>query len=90
LRNNSRFILSALYIFKRTHQKPTHKFKILLKEIKNNRKEQAQQAQERQALLESKYSRQDLQKVRKFNPILARSALESAKLNESRIETIKT
>jgi hypothetical protein len=61
-----------------------------LKEFKNNRKEQAQQAQQRQALLESKYSRQELEKVQKFNPQLAKSALESARLNESRIETIKT
>ena len=54
-----------------------------------NRKQQEQQAQQRQALLESKYSQQELQKIQRYNPLLARSALESAQLNEAEIEVLE-
>lgn len=53
-----------------------------------NRNKQEQQAQQRQALLASKFSPQELQKVQKFNPKLAKSALLSAQLNESKIELL--
>jgi hypothetical protein len=54
-----------------------------------NRKEQEQQAKQRQALLESKYSQQDLQKVKNYNPILAKSALLSAERRDSKIEVLE-
>jgi hypothetical protein len=54
-----------------------------------NRKEQEQQAQQRQALLESKFSPQELQKVQHFNPMLAQNALMSAQLRDSKIEVLE-
>lgn len=53
-----------------------------------NRKQQEQQAQQRQALLESMFSPQELLKVQQFNPILAKSALVSAELRDAQIEVI--
>jgi hypothetical protein len=53
-----------------------------------NQKQQAQQAQQRQALLESMYSKQELKKIQEYNPVLAMSALESAKLREAKIEPL--
>jgi hypothetical protein len=53
-----------------------------------NQKQQAQQAQQRQALLESMFDKQELKKTQEYNPLLARSALESAKLREAKIEPL--
>ena len=54
-----------------------------------NRKQQEQQAQQRQALLESKFSPQELLKVQQFNPMLAKNALASAELRDSKIEVLE-
>ena len=54
-----------------------------------DRKQQEQQAQQRQALLESKFSPQELREVQQFNPTLAKSALMSAQLNDSKIEVLE-
>jgi hypothetical protein len=54
-----------------------------------NRKQQEQQAQQRQALLESKFSPQEVAQMRKFNPALAQSALMSAELRDSEIEVLE-
>jgi hypothetical protein len=54
-----------------------------------DRKQQEQQAQQRQALLESKFSPQELQKVQQFNPKLAQNALMSAQLRDSKIEVLE-
>lgn len=54
-----------------------------------NRKQQEQEAQQRQAQLESKYSPQELAKVRNFNPELAKNALASAELRASKIEVLE-
>jgi hypothetical protein len=48
------------------------------------------QAVQRQALLESKYSQQELKKVAQFDPKLTQSLLFSAQLNESKIEPLTT
>jgi hypothetical protein len=53
-----------------------------------DRKKQEQQAQERQALLESMYSPQELKKVQQYDPMLAKSALLSAQLRDSKIEVL--
>ena len=54
-----------------------------------NRKQQEQQAQQRQALLDSKYSPQELKKIQQYSPLLAKSALESAQLNKAEIEVLE-
>lgn len=54
-----------------------------------NRKEQADQAEQRLALLQSRYSPQELKKVQQYNPKLAQSALTSAELNKSKIEVLE-
>ena len=54
-----------------------------------DRKQQEQQAQQRQALLESKFSPQELQQVQRYSPILANNALMSAKLRDSEIEVLE-
>ena len=51
-------------------------------------KQQEQQAQQRQALLESKFSPQELAQVQKFNPKLAQNALMSAQLRNAQIEVL--
>ena len=54
-----------------------------------NRKEQEQQAKQRQALLESKFSQQELRQVQRFDPLLAKNALASAQLRDSKIEALE-
>ena len=53
-----------------------------------NQKQQAEQAKQRQALIESKYSKQELKKTQEYNPVLAMSALESAQLRKAKIEPL--
>jgi hypothetical protein len=54
-----------------------------------DRKKQELQAQQREALLESKFSPQELLKVQQFNPLLAQNALMSAELRDSQIEVLE-
>jgi hypothetical protein len=54
-----------------------------------DRKQQEQQAQQREALLESKFSPQELRKVQQYNPKLAQNALASAELRDSQIEVLE-
>lgn len=52
--------------------------------------ELAKQAAQRQALLDSKYNNQELNKIAQFNSKLTQSFLFSAQLNESKIEPLTT
>lgn len=54
-----------------------------------NRKQQEQRSQQRQALLASKFSPQEVEKLRKFSPALAKNALASAELRDSKIEVLE-
>ena len=54
-----------------------------------DRKQQEQQAQQRQALLESMFSPQEVQKMKMYDPVLAQNALMSAELRESQIEVLE-
>jgi len=54
-----------------------------------NRNQQAEQARQRLAVLQSKFSPQELKKIQQYNPVLAKSALESAQLREAKIEPLK-
>jgi hypothetical protein len=54
-----------------------------------NREQQEQQAQQRQALLESMFNPQELRKVQQFNPKLAKNAMASAQLRDSKIEVLE-
>ena len=54
-----------------------------------NREKQEQQAKQRQALLESKFTRQELKDLKKFDPVMARSFLTSAELEQSNPKPIK-
>lgn len=53
-----------------------------------NRTQLEQEARQRQALLESKFSPKGLAKIQQFNPVLAKSALLSAQLRNSKIEVL--
>jgi hypothetical protein len=53
-----------------------------------DRKKQEQQAQQREALLQSKFSPQELKKIQQYNPVQAQSALLSAQLRDSKIQVL--
>jgi hypothetical protein len=55
-----------------------------------DRKKQEQQAQQREALLQSKFSPQELKKIQQYNPMQAQSALLSAQLRDSKIQVLAT
>ena len=54
-----------------------------------NQDQLKQQARKRAELLESMSSKEDLKKVREFNPKLAQSFLASAEKQEAKIELIE-
>ena len=54
-----------------------------------NNEEQKKQALQRQKLLESMYSKEEIKKLHEFNPKLAQSFLLSAQLREAIIEPLK-
>ena len=54
-----------------------------------NREQQAEQARQRQAVLLSMSNPQELKKVQRYSPVLAKSALVSSELNEAKIEVLE-
>ena len=53
-----------------------------------NHKQQAEQAKQRQKMLESILGKQELQSVQKYNPLLAKSAQVSRQMDGARIELL--
>jgi hypothetical protein len=54
-----------------------------------NQDQLKQEALQREALLESMFSKEDLKKIQQFNPVLAKSFLASAQLQQAEIELIE-